>query len=298
MRSHLLNLIHNPKEHRLRSFWRILLQSILLIGFIICISFFAYFLKLKISGLYFFVLSEFGLTLAVTSSVLIARIYLDKKSFSSLGLFFNKHAVLDVCSGFIIAGLMMTFIFFFEKSIHWVTITGYAWEYSDKNFFFQNIGLALILFILVGWVEELLSRGYHLQNITEGTNKIFGALIAAIIFALLHQDNPQFSLQAFLGLVLAGLFFIFAYLQTRQLWLPIGLHIGWNFFEGTVFGYQVSGLTSIPHFIDQRVNGPIHWTGGEFGPEAGLILLPALAIGIICVYFYKHAFIKGFRSEN
>jgi membrane protease YdiL (CAAX protease family) len=78
------------------------------------------------------------------------------------------------------------------------------------------------------------------------------------------------------------LFFAYAYLRTRQLWLPIGLHIGWNFFEGTIFGFPVSGTTSY-QLIHQSVSGPEIITGGAFGPEAGLILLPALLLGTAMV---------------
>jgi membrane protease YdiL (CAAX protease family) len=87
------------------------------------------------------------------------------------------------------------------------------------------------------------------------------------------------------GLFLAGMFLAFAYTRTRQLWLPIGLHIGWNFFEGTVFGFPVSGL-GLSGIIEHSVNGPVQFTGGAFGPEAGLVLLPALALGTILVYYY------------
>ena len=98
--------------------------------------------------------------------------------------------------------------------------------------------------------------------------------------------NPNVSWTAVLGLVLAGLFLAFGYLRTRQLWLPIGLHIGWNFFEGTIFGFQVSGLSEMPSLIRQTVQGPELVTGGLFGPEAGLVVLPAMALGVLLIFGY------------
>jgi hypothetical protein len=68
----------------------------------------------------------------------------------------------------------------------------------------------------------------------------------------------------------------------------MGLHFGWNFFEGVIFGFPVSGL-NIYHMINLKVSGPVLWTGGEFGPEAGLIVLPALVLGSILVYFYSRS---------
>jgi hypothetical protein len=87
-------------------------------------------------------------------------------------------------------------------------------------------------------------------------------------------------------LILAGVFLGYGYTSTRQLWLPIGLHTGWNFFEGTVFGFPVSGMADFPSLIHITVKGPILLTGGAFGPEAGLVILPALGLGALLVYLY------------
>jgi uncharacterized protein len=77
----------------------------------------------------------------------------------------------------------------------------------------------------------------------------------------------------------------FGYTRTRRLWLPIGLHIGWNFFEGPVFGFAVSGMGSFT-LIRQAAAGRQVFTGGAFGPEAGLIVLPGLALGVLLIYWY------------
>jgi hypothetical protein len=142
----------------------------------------------------------------------------------------------------------------------------------------------------VGWQEELLARGYWLQNLAEGLNPIWAVLISSVLFALGHLLNPNVSWNAILGLVFAGIFLAYGYLRTRQLWLPIGLHIGWNFFEGTVFGFQVSGLTEMPQLIRQVVQGPELVTGGLFGPEAGLVVLPAMALGVLLIFGYTRLF--------
>ena len=126
-----------------------------------------------------------------------------------------------------------------------------------------------------------------LTEISRPTNPTtWGVILSSLIFALMHLGNPNVSVMAVLGLIAAGFFLAFGYLRTRHLWLPIGLHIGWNFFEGTVFGFQVSGL-DIYRLIEQTVQGPQIFTGGEFGPEAGLILIPGLALGVALIYFYS-----------
>jgi hypothetical protein len=90
---------------------------------------------------------------------------------------------------------------------------------------------------------------------------------------------------AVLGIFAAGLLLAFCYVRTGKLWLSIGLHVGWNFFEGVVFGFPTSGVT-IYSLLHIHVTGPALWTGGAFGPEAGLIILPALAIGAGLVWLY------------
>jgi hypothetical protein len=110
-------------------------------------------------------------------------------------------------------------------------------------------------------------------------------VISSAIFGGLHLGNPNAIWVGAAGIFLAGVFLAYGYLRTRQLWLPIGLHIGWNFFEGVVFGFPVSGSESYA-LIRTSVDGPMLWTGGLFGPEAGLVVIPALLLGAVMVYAY------------
>ena len=105
------------------------------------------------------------------------------------------------------------------------------------------------------------------------------------VFGILHLGNPNATWISAAGIFLAGIFLAYGYTSTKQLWLPIGLHIGWNFFEGVVFGFPVSGLDMFT-LTRITVSGPELVTGGAFGPEAGLILLPALALGFSLIYWY------------
>ena len=81
---------------------------------------------------------------------------------------------------------------------------------------------------------------------------------------------------------------MYGWLRTQQLWLPIGLHIGWNFFEGVIFGFPVSGTETF-RILNHTVSGPSLLTGGDFGPEAGLILIPALALGTCLTWLYTRS---------
>jgi hypothetical protein len=167
----------------------------------------------------------------------------------------------------------------------WVTFYGYAWKFDSVRKTINQTLITLLIFLLVGWNEELLSRGYHLQNISDGLNIFWGVFISSITFGILHLANFNATWQGAIGVILAGIFLAVSYLWSGQLWLPMGLHIGWNFFEGVVFGLPVSGLDTY-RLIRISVNGPFIWTGGAFGPEGGLVLIPSLIVGLLMVYSY------------
>lgn len=278
----------SPDEPRLRAGWRLFGQGLLLV-FSVAIfgalgSALLSFLN-DISFASFLLISTLVISLAVTISIFIARRYLDRRTFTSLGLRGNKQAVLDIVFGFALTGLMIGLIFLAEWVFGWLEVESFAWQMESFGNLFASILIMLLIFALVSWQEELISRGYWLQNLSEGLNRSLGVLISSAVFALAHVLNPYLSWLAFGGLFLSGLFLAYGYLRTKQLWLPIGLHLGWNFFEGTIFGFPVSGQYYY-QLIRQSTSGPELITGGAFGPEAGLILLPILLLGTAGIYGY------------
>ncbi len=294
----------SPGEARLRSGWRIVIHTILYNILIFCLAIpygiTVYFVDLSAFDLW---ISQFISLFAVTLSVFLARRFVDRRAFCSLGIRLSPRLILDLAAGFSIAGLMQALIFGLEMSLGWLEIEAFAWDQSSSIRFFDNLPLCteiqtgiyiagtvaiwLLFYTLTGWNEELLFRGYRLQNMAEGLNPWWGLLLSSLWFGAAHWLNPSASWKSTIGICLAGVFLAYGYLRTRQLWLPIGLHIGWNFFEGTVFGFPVSGM-SLYSIVRTTVSGPESWTGGAFGPEAGLILLPALIFGAILVYLYSH----------
>jgi membrane protease YdiL (CAAX protease family) len=179
----------------------------------------------------------------------------------------------------------MGFIYVLLLGLGWLTFEGFAWEVDPLSTVIASTLTFFIGFILVGWNEELLSRGYHLQTIASGINLFWGVVISSAVFGLLHLGNPNATWVSAAGIFFAGVYLAYGYIRTKQLWLPIGLHIGWNFFEGVVFGFPVSGL-DIYALTRISVHGPEIWTGGAFGPEAGLIVLPSLFLGGLLIYLY------------
>jgi len=273
----------SPDETRLRAGWRLLIQTILLFLF---------------GGILFVILGIFNIVseslivsqisnlLLITGSVYVARRWLDKKSFGSLGLKLNRDTWIDIFAGIGITFVQMGFIYFVMLGLGWLTFTGFAWQFDPIGSVITGVLTFFVVFIIVGWNEELLSRGYHLQTIASGINLFWGVVISSAVFGLLHLGNPNATWVSAAGIFFAGIYLAYAYIRTKQLWLSIGLHIGWNFFEGVVFGFPVSGL-DIYALTRIKVTGPELWTGGAFGPEAGLIVLPSLIVGGILIYLYS-----------
>jgi hypothetical protein len=231
------------------------------------------------------VVTQIAELIAVTLSIFVARRLLDRRSFVSLGLQPGRRSIADLAVGIGITFLMMGLIFAMEWMLGWLDLTGFAWQVQPVGGVALTVVIFLIVCLLIGWNEELMSRGYHLQTLSSGMTLNWGWILSSSIFGLLHLANPHANWSALAGIVLAGLFLGYAYIRSGQLWFSIGLHTGWNFFEGVVFGFPVSGLPFY-HLTHISVSGPGLWTGGDFGPEAGLVLVPALAIGFGLIYVY------------
>ena len=222
---------------------------------------------------------------AVTLSVWIARRGLDRQSFTSLGLKLKRPAARDMLVGFLIPAPLFALIFIIQWGLGWLTIEGWGWAGGTITLTLLGVLLGLVGFFAVGFYEELLFRGYYLQNLRDGTGLPIALFLSSAVFALAHLGNFSSSIASSLGLFAAGYFLAYGWIRTRALWLPIGLHIGWNFFQGPIFGFAVSG-TPTPSIVVHSVEGPELLTGGGFGPEAGLIVLPLMALGSLFIWLY------------
>ena len=300
-RSFWKNIFLSPQESRLRAGWRLGIQTILMLGLLICAGIPAGVLAIifhwDASGALYLIVNTLAELIAFSVSIYLARRFLDRRSFTSLGLKLDPHVIPDLLAGIVITFVMMGLIYMTMKALGWLQFTGFAWQLEPLPVVMGQLLLYLLIFIMIGCQEELLSRGYHLQTLASGTNLFWGVVISSAIFGLLHLANPNATWVSAVGILFAGLFLALGYLATGQLWLSIGLHIGWNFFEGVIFGFPVSGITSYT-LLRITVSGPEMWTGGAFGPEAGLVILPAMAIGAVLVFRYSRSGGRPAPREN
>ena len=153
-----------------------------------------------------------------------------------------------------------------------------AYRASGFNGLDPVIG-GLVVALVSAVSEEILFRGLAFRALCAKVFGTWGALaITSILFGAAHGANPGATLGSSVAVGLeAGLLLGAAYAVTQRLWLPIGLHLGWNFAEATIFGTALSGFQLPPGVIAGKLDGPTILTGGSFGPEA------SIAAVIVCV---------------
>ena len=295
-------LFWDPTDRRLRALWRLILHALLIVGGMMALTLLPG-VSVGVGG---------GETdaapnalkevtpmliygLVVVAATLLAARFFDRRPISDLGLQLSVRWWRDLIFGLLLGALLMFLIFLIELALGWVTIEG-AFVTSLPLPFGVAFIAFLVLFASVGSYEELMSRGYHFKNLAEGLNfgplgrkvAIFLALlISAVIFGLLHAGNPSATTLSTFNIFLAGVFLSVPVLLTDELAISIGAHIAWNFFQGNVFGFPVSGNTVFrTTVIDVAQGGPDLWTGGAFGPEAGLLGIAAMIAGSLLMIWW------------
>jgi len=148
----------------------------------------------------------------------------------------------------------------------------------------RALGSAAFLFLSAGLFEEVVFRGYPFQRLKDSFGVLGALLFFSVLFGLAHLGNPGSTALGTANTVLAGILLAVAYLKTKGLWLPTGLHWAWNYFLGPIFALPVSGTTVGPSLFQVVVSGPQWLTGGNYGPEGSIVLTIVCTAGIIALW--------------
>jgi hypothetical protein len=299
----LASIFWNKEQGRLRAFWRILLQialtvlAIILLQMIFIVPFSGFW---RADGTPLGAALITGISVLATDggmilAVLLAGRILDHRPLVDFGFHFDSRWWGDLAFGLALGALLMVFIFSFELAAGWVEVVDtFRGDYGVP--FSVAILFPVLIYVLVGVGEETAFRGYMLRNMAEGLNLpavgprsalLLAWVGSSILFGFLHLFNPNATIVSTLYLMLAGGFLGLAYVLTGELAMPIGIHITWNFFQGNVFGFPVSGSRiSEASLLVIRQRGPDLFTGGAFGPEAGIIGIGALVLGCLLILWW------------
>ena len=218
-------------------------------------------------------------------TVWIFRVFVDKKSFSSLGwemTGFGAESAAGLFMGPALLGISALLLL----------LSGHL-QWTDINWDPQSLFISLGLLALIAFSEELVFRGYILSNLLDTfSNKWIALGTSAMLFAIFHCSNPGINSLAFVNLFLAGLLLGINYIYTKNLWYSVLFHLSWNFFQGPLLGFRVSGL-SLPSFLVAETQGDISLTGGEFGLEGSIL---NMTVSVIAVLVLAWAFERKYNS--
>lgn len=210
--------------------------------------------------------------------LLIMLKLVEKKKFKDIGFDSLKLRSKDLLFG-LLFGAGSIFIIFLI-----LVLTGNATVDAMKTPNFTVSALwGMVLFILVGVKEELLSRGYCITVLNQMKKPWLSVIISSIIFSSLHLLNPNVKPLGLLNIVMVGVLFGYMYIKSGSLWMPIGYHITWNYFQGNVFGFPVSGMAQDSIFVLSSYKDNL-LTGGAFGPEAGILTTTIIALGMYIIW--------------
>lgn len=209
----------------------------------------------------------------------------ERRPFAALGYRLDRRWGQEVLLGAALgAGIMVltALLALGAGGFHWTRGTGTlgttAWGFG--------------MFVLVALNEETLFRGYLFQRLVGGIGPWFAQGLMAVLFALAHWGNPGMHgatrIWASLNIGLAAILLGLCYLRTHSLALPIGVHLGWNFTQGNLLGFGVSGTTMAPGLLKPVFQGHPEWvTGGAFGLEASLPCALVCTACILGLFLWK-----------
>lgn len=231
--------------------------------------------------------------IATIATVILMWKVFQKKRVSDMGLISIKRGAKELIIGLVIGAITITItagcliLFGDVELVNSITNPSIT----------SGLLLGLIGFVFVGFGEEMLARGFCMSVMKQTKNKWLVLFVPAIIFSALHLANPGIAPLALINLFLAGVVFAYMFMKTKNLWMPIGFHITWNYFQGNIWGFQVSGNVTDGLYQIKTVSNNII-NGGEFGPEGGLVVTIVLLITLAILYVcYKDNNIDEFMEE-
>src|SRR5438477_9663287 len=281
------------REGHLRSGWRL---AIFVVAFLICLQITHVLLLVALSTALHRSTLEIGETLwgvaAGHGSILISALLigwacgalLEDLPFAALGCSPHQGWFRNLLIG---SALGVASLFFAALLTTLTRGTRFSFDPAGFRLIGETLFVSILVFLFAAAAEEMLFRGYVLQTLTRANIAWLGVVLTSVPFAAAHLRNPNVVQGfTFLNTALAGVWLAVAYLRTRSLWFPLGVHWSWNWALGSLFGLPVSGITNIApqpllHGVDL---GPGWLTGGSYGIEGGVACTMTLAISTIFIW--------------
>jgi len=224
-----------------------------------------------------------GYLIIIGVYLLIVRV-IEKRSTRTMGLPFHesgnkKRAVLSYTRGLGIGLCMMLAVFLLLLVTGQTRVAGFGLDASAVSLFV----LYIFMWIPQGASEEMMTRGYMLPRLSAKFGRAAAVAITSLFFGVLHTGNSGFSVIAFINLILIAVFFALLSIYTQEIWTVCAVHSIWNFAQGNLFGFEVSGIVpaaSLFHTEGVKSSSAL-LTGGVFGPEGGLVVTAVISLSLV-----------------
>lgn len=277
--------IFKNQYNQIRSGWKIAISFLILFLTILLLSFllgiFAAIFSIRSDNSIFTLLNMGTSTISFILVSLISWKVVQKEPFRNMGLTSIKRNGFNLFFGLFLGAISITIVFFILIATKNATLVT---SFLKPNFSI-DILLGIIIFILVGFGEEMFFRGYCMSVLKQTNNTWIIVLISSLIFSLMHASNLNANPLGLINIFLVGIVFAYMFIKSSSIWMPIGYHITWNYFQGYVWGFQVSG-NPVNGLYETRVAQNNLINGGAFGPEGGLAVTFILIINLAIIYFY------------
>jgi membrane protease YdiL (CAAX protease family) len=207
---------------------------------------------------------------AILAAFKLLTAVFDRRPVGSVGLAFHDRWGRELGHGLAVGSVMIVLVVVLERACGLV-----HFSYAPLPVL-QGASFTFVVLAVAAINEEAIFRGYPFQRLVESITPVGAIAVASALFGLGHLGNPHHTWISTANTMLVGIPFAIAYLRTRSLWMPIGMHFVWNFLMGFFLGLPVSGLTFPVSVFEAHVQGAAWLTGAEYGPEGG-----GLATGVI-----------------
>jgi membrane protease YdiL (CAAX protease family) len=204
-----------------------------------------------------------GLLFSAALACALAMSIFESRSLADLGLHWREGSRWNLLMGLGLGAGAAVLVILIPLSLGMARFTGLA----NPDISWRGSLFLPILLFCGAMAEELAFRGFVLQYLTRGWGAWAALLSTGVLFALLHEGNPGANWLSEVNTALFGILFGYAVLRSHDLWLPIGLHFGWNV-TLPFLGVELSGLTIRVTGYELVWKSGDLWSGGRYGPEA------------------------------
>ena len=261
-------------QYELRSGWKFLLYCVILVVLFVVtgviVSLAAAFidpawLLASPTDARFLTLNAIVLFIRSMGAVLFMAWFVDRVPLRVFGITFHDRWLRDFGLGLAVAGGMVA-VFLVAGVLLGVVEIGFSTSAATL----PAIVGTLMMLALAAFNEELVFRGYPFQILLKGIGPWPTIVLISSIFAVVHLTNPGASILSTLNTAIAGVFLSLAYLKTRSIWFPYGVHFAWNMGTAVVLGVPVSGIDTAS-LLETQLRGPEFISGGIYGPENSIL---------------------------